>query len=502
MKIGRLMRGDDEDQRGFAVLSTCFLLSALMLYASVMSMRVLTQQRVETRLRQQEQALQAAQSAAEQLKEHLYFVLRGPIYQRGGEGQWGVNDPQQAFAWLDALPAGTENPPFDIPLGDTNGDGAITLADGDGTPDGRLDQNGAGAPAVPPLTLPTLHADRGDAARAWIVAVTDPGTDPAARQVTLMGEARIGNSTKRVRVTYEIALGTSDVLRYAYYAGNLGWFDLSGDAEVEILGEVGASNLQFTGNTGSAKVMGDLYASANSALGMTGTITGDPGEWSGLSEYWRCRDWEARPAQPLVFPDQPAIGGTPITLDPGVGWDSANPDQTRYEAQEERYVPYVAGLEFYRPLAAGSSLTYNADLNGDGDFFNDGAEGRKTLLSEYDVANGPDQLPDTWDDGMPLILYGKSSKPIQISGPVVVPGDVIIRGWVTGQGTIYAGRNVHIAGQIHYLEGSDIDKWVNVERDQTTGQVREVDGGNSLGTICNNGVFYGPAETPPAGCMQ
>ena len=45
-----------------------------------------------------------------------------------------------------------------------------------------------------------------------------------------------------------------------------------------------------------------------------------------------------------------------------------------------------------------------------------------------------------------------TDKPIRINGPVVVAGDVIIKGKVTGQGTIYSGRNIHIIGNLTYVD--------------------------------------------------
>jgi len=48
------------------------------------------------------------------------------------------------------------------------------------------------------------------------------------------------------------------------------------------------------------------------------------------------------------------------------------------------------------------------------------------------------------------ILIGTEAYPIEIDGPVYFPGDVVIRGFVKGKGTIYAGRNIHIVGDITY----------------------------------------------------
>ncbi|MER3414350.1 MAG: hypothetical protein C4341_09005 [Armatimonadota bacterium] len=53
------------------------------------------------------------------------------------------------------------------------------------------------------------------------------------------------------------------------------------------------------------------------------------------------------------------------------------------------------------------------------------------------------------------ILIGSSSKPILIHGPVTFTTDVVIKGYVQGQGTLYAGRNVHIVGSIRYKNPPD-----------------------------------------------
>jgi len=50
-----------------------------------------------------------------------------------------------------------------------------------------------------------------------------------------------------------------------------------------------------------------------------------------------------------------------------------------------------------------------------------------------------------------VILIGTENYPITINGPVYFDGDVVIRGFVSGQGTIYSGRNIHIIGDVTYL---------------------------------------------------
>jgi hypothetical protein len=52
-------------------------------------------------------------------------------------------------------------------------------------------------------------------------------------------------------------------------------------------------------------------------------------------------------------------------------------------------------------------------------------------------------------------LIGTNDHPIKIHGPVTFTQDAIIKGYVQGQGTVYAGRNVHIVGSIRYKTPPD-----------------------------------------------
>lgn len=52
-----------------------------------------------------------------------------------------------------------------------------------------------------------------------------------------------------------------------------------------------------------------------------------------------------------------------------------------------------------------------------------------------------------------LYLEGTAANPITVTGPVVIGNNVIIKGVVAGQGTIYAGRNVYLVGDVTYKNG-------------------------------------------------
>lgn len=86
-----------------------------------------------------------------------------------------------------------------------------------------------------------------------------------------------------------------------------------------------------------------------------------------------------------------------------------------------------------------------------------------------------------------VILIGSDSYPITINGPVVFASDVIIAGVVTGQGTIYAGRNIHIVGDLTYRNPPT---WPHP--DPNPEQTRAANAGRDmLVLVCNGSIVIG-----------
>lgn len=534
-------------QRGIAFISSYLVLSVLLLYSGGMAMRAATQRLASERLEQRIQALHLAHGALEQLKQDLYTYFSNYV-----NAQVHLNDATQTFAWLDALGEHgerQENPPLDVPAVDRTGDGRVTWADVSGVREGT--------PANPRCVdkLPTIHAvdcasvdNTVGQPRAWIVAVKKTAPDALApRLVTLEAQARVGSVTRHLRAQYELALGASDVFRYAYFINNYGWFDAASSgspAWITVNGEIrSGSDLMFT-NT-AINVHGELYASDNPTLvnpitgaPATGAIAGDPSGFGDSWGYpWSWYRWQKtdsvsglqlRPARRLTDPGygnppfpKPPIGGTPKILPLGSGYDDTNlvpipqPDcgegpcpvvadaptaeiqQRRFERQPAHEIPYLGNLDFYQTLAAeqDSSLLY-ATPGPDGRYGTmDDARAPAPVRHLY---AGPDGTPGTADDDMPLVLVGTATNPIVIDGPVIVPGDVIIKGVVAGRGTIYAGRNIHIVGEISYQSPP---QWPLIDREGATGVLRDGITHTKLGTVCTDGRYVAPDETVPAGCI-
>lgn len=98
--------------------------------------------------------------------------------------------------------------------------------------------------------------------------------------------------------------------------------------------------------------------------------------------------------------------------------------------------------------------------------------------------------------GSSQLVIGDVLHPIKIHGPVTVLGDIAIRGVVQGQGTIYAGRNVHIIGDIIYADppsfkGTDPNVIDNANEKKS-----------ALGLCATGSVFMGDSTTYDGGVLD
>jgi hypothetical protein len=264
---------------------------------------------------------------------------------------------------------------------------------------------------------------------------TSPIRGPCDIKIT--ATAVVGGSTFSVSEVVRYELNRSHVFDYGYFVNNFGW--LYGNT-ITTTGDIRA-NGNFAFKYGP-NVYGDTYAAVNPDLGANGEITGVPDEFS-LASYLTHNDggWlSARPGSPTAIPAE----GEDVEY-----WDMGyNGDPQLFEELEPLEMPYLGNWNGYKTLAIeeGGSLVYPVtELSGTGGY----------TLSETITTNvaavydgvGPDGVAETADDGC-LVLVGTYDNPIVINGPVVVEKDLIIKGYFTGQGTIYVGRNTHIAGDL------------------------------------------------------
>lgn len=223
--------------------------------------------------------------------------------------------------------------------------------------------------------------------------------------------------TLEERVRYRLA--RADVFDYAYFVNNRGWFQgescyANGDIRANGNMELDAGPV----------VNGDIFSS--------GYLSGLTGNFWTRSQYWSNAGTTARPTTP--------------TWSNGSSWEMGydastslytdrRKKQDSEDGIEDLEMPYISDLSIYKAIAQeehGKIL-----------------QGSTVLIDAVFDGTGPSGVADAADKGC-IILEGTSSSPIVLNGTVVVEGDVLIKGYVTGQGVIYAGRNIHILGDVRY----------------------------------------------------
>ncbi len=233
-----------------------------------------------------------------------------------------------------------------------------------------------------------------------------------------------------VRAVVRFGYRPAEVFDYAYFINNFGWLYGAG---LTVNGSV-RSNGNF--DCANATVNGNVWACENEDLGAEGTITGDL-RHDPLDGYTTHAPPSARPTDPSAVPEDADGDGE---MDPGEdrngngvldshsypeGYDG---DPQWQERRARLDMPYLGDLEDYRGLARarGGRISQGGAVLVDGVLGDEAGEPRN------------------------VVLVGTAANPLVIDGPVVVESDVVIKGVITGKGSIYAGRNVHIVGNITY----------------------------------------------------
>ncbi|MFN7016705.1 MAG: hypothetical protein ACK4P5_06000, partial [Fimbriimonadales bacterium] len=282
--------------------------------------------------------------------------------------------------------------------------------------------------------------------------------------------------------TFDLALTRSSVFDYAYFVNNYGWmYGFSG--EQLVMNGDSRSNGDFElryGSGGPPVFNGSIIASPNEKLSprAAGRIilpsgNQSPRQWSNTEYTTRqlTNPWMRQAYNSAIHG---AFGSNSFNY-----WRDY-----LYHAQGQM----VNGSPFGAVLA---------DVNGTRNFSNQTLDSRPTselVLPDLNDLNYYINLSRTWrnpkatySDGLPnpnynqpayievwnpqrnryervdtngvingsIALIGYKNRPIRIHGPITVTQDVVIRGYVEGQGTIYAGRNVHIVGDIIYKNPPD-----------------------------------------------
>ena len=244
------------------------------------------------------------------------------------------------------------------------------------------------------------------------------------------------------RVTFGV--DRSKVFDYAYFVNNYGWFEgstITANGAVRANGDMSLSQ--------SPKVNGDVFAARNDELNVPGDIKNGTGTMDNRSTYRSTQYGTANRSRPLQVTHDDGGYNAPATV---TSADLAA--RLHGNLREGLDMPWISGLNEYieygkelkSTLAQGGTYYINNANSGD---------------PNYGYYQGPGPSGDaSLPDNHALVLEGTQSNPIRINGPVVVSNDVVIKGYVTGQGTIYSSRNIHIVGDIKYVNPPN---WANKE---------------------------------------
>ena len=221
--------------------------------------------------------------------------------------------------------------------------------------------------------------------------------------IVVTTEATYQGIKRKIEETFTYTLVASGVFDHCYFMNNFGW--MSG-VNIAFNGDL-RSNYDFSWGTSKGALNGESFAADEN------TRTNAPPAWNQADYIAKTSD-EARP---FYYVDNSTNEAAEFL--PGYNLDNAG---TLYEGVAKLDMPYIGNIETFIEYAEenGGTITYGTNI----------IEAVTATNSLYTV------------------LTGTLADPIVIDGPVVIRGDLIINGYYTGQGTIYAERNVHILSHV------------------------------------------------------
>ncbi len=240
-------------------------------------------------------------------------------------------------------------------------------------------------------------------------------TDQQMIFITDTVTAEVNGRKRKIEETVRYTLNKSDVFDHAYFINNFGWFN---GVNMVVNGDL-RSNYNIDLNSSSLVINGNTYAGGINDVHYT------PAKWT-WAQY--SADAKQKYFRPSYNVDSSKNNTESLFQ---YGYDANKVIRSNYVSQLP--MPYIGILDDYKYYAqekggtirTGSTVIVNAIFDG---------------VGPSGVSNAPDM-------GC-LVLVGTLSNPIKLDGPVVVEGDVIIKGYFTGQGTIYAGRNIHVIDDV------------------------------------------------------
>jgi hypothetical protein len=251
--------------------------------------------------------------------------------------------------------------------------------------------------------------------------------------VTNVVQVTVNGVTRKLQETIKYVLTRSTVFEYAYFINNFGWFD---NVTMIVNGDI-RSNFDIRLNSSTLTLNGHSYA------GGTNLVQKTPLKWT-YNQY------KADTNHAFFRP------GYNVDLNAGnsssIWTNGYNPITFRSNKVDQLKMPYISNVEELKAYAIENNGTISNNtacvVNAVWDENELGPSGYSNI---FDMASSPTNgIVNAADRGC-LVLVGTSNNPIRIKGPVFIGQDLIIKGFYTGQGTIYAGRNVHVVADLKAL---------------------------------------------------
>jgi len=379
----------------------------------------------------------AAQSAIEMAKTAIRADFTA--YAHSAEGRIGVMSGD-VFKWFDRLasPYIFSNG-FEIPFRDRDLNGC------------QVELKLKGAPVLQTKTVESSTS--GSKTTTYVVLSL----------IARATRANIGapSSSLTILERFSFASDNSSVFKNAYFVNNFGWFQGSGctaNGDVRANGDMRVDS--------GCTVNGNIYAAANEELGSLGVLLDSNGnlcygQMQAFSAYNSGASSRTRPTKKNADGVITWMDGydAPSKLVTTTGREStmlrcyaSNVNNGNWNDIVAKGIemPYISDLSIYKEYARqkGGTLTYTEYTKTASGSLKAGS--RKTVNAVY-TGTGPSGDAALADNGA-LVLYGTQTSPIVVNGPVVIPSDIILKGYVKGQGTIYCGRNIHVVGNVQYVD--------------------------------------------------
>ncbi|MFA6174659.1 MAG: hypothetical protein WC701_13390, partial [Kiritimatiellales bacterium] len=247
--------------------------------------------------------------------------------------------------------------------------------------------------------------------------------------VTNQYTATFGGVTRRFEDVVKYVLSKTAVFENSYFINNYGWFE---NVDMVVNGDI-RSNFNIKFNAAS------LVLNGNAEAGWTNIVNRTPVKWTYDKYKSDTNHAYFRPGSNYDL----ILGSTNVFS------NGYNPVTYRSNNVKQLTMPYIGNLEAFRKYAQDNHGTISNNLGCvvDAVYSGTGPSGYSNFVDRLD----PWGYENAADRGS-IVLRGTPDNPIRINGPVVIDKDVIITGFYTGSGTIYAGRNIHIIGDLKALD--------------------------------------------------